>query len=44
MGLVAAQGEIYVQFWLREGDAAVEVSLSDERPEEAIPDVLRQHL
>lgn len=44
LGLVAAQGEMYVQFWLREGDAAVEMLLSDERPEEAIPDVLRQHL
>jgi hypothetical protein len=23
---LSAQGEVYVQFWLREGDAAVEVS------------------
>ena len=44
LGLVAAQGEVYVQFWLREGEAAVKMSLSDERPEEAIPEVLKVHL
>jgi hypothetical protein len=44
LGLVVAQGEVYVAVLVEGGDAAVEVSLSDERPEEAIPDVLRYHL
>ncbi|MGH9962430.1 MAG: metal-dependent hydrolase, partial [Pyrinomonadaceae bacterium] len=44
LGLVAAQGEMYVQFWLRAGERPVEVSFSDERPEEVIPGVLKQHL
>jgi inner membrane protein len=44
LGLVAAQGEAYVQFWLREGDAAVDVSFGEEGREEVIPEVLKAHL
>jgi inner membrane protein len=42
--MVAAQGEVYVQFWLRPGDKPVEVSLGEERVEEVIPEVLKPYL
>jgi inner membrane protein len=44
LGLVAAQGEVYVQFWLREVDAPVEMALGEEGQEEVIPAVLKRHL
>jgi inner membrane protein len=43
LGLVAAQGEGYVQVWLRAGEAAMEAR-SVMRPEEVIPELLKAHL
>jgi inner membrane protein len=42
--MVAAQGEMYVQFWLRPGDTPVEVTLGEDKPESVIPEVLRTYL
>jgi hypothetical protein len=42
--MVAAQGELYVQSWLRSGDAPVELSLGEDKPESIIPAVLRPYL
>jgi inner membrane protein len=42
--MVAAQGEMYVQFWLRPGDPPVEVSLDEKGAEEVIPEVLKRKL
>jgi inner membrane protein len=39
--MVAAQGEVYVQFWLRPGEPPVELSLKEEGQGEVIPEVLR---
>jgi inner membrane protein len=42
--MVAAQGEMYVQFWLRPGEGPVEMSLGEEGQEDVIPEVLRPYL
>jgi inner membrane protein len=42
--MVAAQGEVYVQFWLRPGDAPVEMEAGEDKPESVIPEVLRTYL
>jgi hypothetical protein len=42
--MVAAQGEVYVQFWLRVGEAPVEMSLDEKGQEEIIPAVLKRKL
>jgi inner membrane protein len=42
--MISAQGEGYVQFWLRPGDASVEVSIGEDKPESVIPAVLRPYL
>ena len=42
--MVAAQGEVYVQFWLKPGDLPVEVSLNDEGQQDVIPEALQRHL
>jgi inner membrane protein len=42
--MVAVQGEVYVQFWLRPGEAPVGLQLGKEGPEEVIPEVLRSYL
>jgi inner membrane protein len=42
--MVAAQGEMYVQLWLRPGDPPVEVTLGEDKPESVIPEVLRTYL
>lgn len=39
-----AGGGVCAAVWLRAGEAAVEVSLSGERPEEVIPEVGKAHL
>jgi inner membrane protein len=44
LDLVAAQGEVYVQFWLRPGDPPAELRLTDDRPQDPIPERLRWHL
>ncbi len=44
LDLAAAQGEIYVQFWLTAGDPPVEVSLEQDNPESVIPAVLKEYL
>jgi inner membrane protein len=42
--MVAAQGELYVQFWLRPGDAPVEMEAGEDKAESMIPEVLRGYL
>jgi inner membrane protein len=42
--LIAAQGEVYVQFWLKPGDPPAELRLADDRPEDPIPELLKGHL
>jgi inner membrane protein len=42
--MVAAQGEVYVQFWLRPGDPPVEVPLGEDKPESMIPEVLLKYI
>ncbi|MDQ3959976.1 MAG: hypothetical protein M3255_06765 [Pseudomonadota bacterium] len=42
--MVAAQAEVYVQFWLRPGDAPVEMKMGEEAVESVIPEVLRGYL
>jgi inner membrane protein len=42
--MIAAQGEVYVQFWLRPGEAPVELSVGEEKPESVIPEVLKNYL
>lgn len=44
LGLVAAQGEVYVQFWFRAGDPPVEVSFGEDGTESVIPELLRNYL
>ena len=44
LDLVAAKGEIFVQFWLRLGEQAVAFELGNEPPEEQIPAELRRFL
>lgn len=44
MDLVAAKGEIFVQFWLRPGEAAVTLGVGEEREMERIPEQLRKYL
>lgn len=42
--MVAAQGELYVQFWLRPGEGPVELRLGEEGVKSVIPEVLRNYL
>jgi inner membrane protein len=44
LGMMAAEGELYVQMWLRPGDEAVELILGDERDLDLIPEGLREYL
>jgi inner membrane protein len=44
LNMVAAQGEVYVQFWLKPGEPPVELSLGEDEPESVIPEVLRTYL
>jgi inner membrane protein len=44
LGMVAAEGELYVQVWLKPGDAAVELSWGGESQEALIPAALRGYL
>lgn len=44
LGRVAAEGEVFVQFWLRPGDEAVELAISEPADRDAIPEVLRDYL
>ena len=44
LDLVAAKGEIFVQFWLRPGEQTVFFDLGDEPPADPIPGELRQYL
>jgi inner membrane protein len=44
LDLVAAQGEVYVQFWLKPGEAAVELMPGEEKPVERIPEQLQKFL
>jgi inner membrane protein len=42
--MIAAQGEVYVQFWLRPGEGPVELRLGEEGVKSVIPEVLRNYL
>lgn len=44
LDMAAAQGEVYVQFWLSEGDPPVEVSVGKDMPEGIIPAELKPYL
>jgi len=44
LGLVAAEGEVYVQFWLRPEDDAVELVFGDEARREVVPEALEGYL
>lgn len=44
LGMVAAEGELYVQIWLRPGDEAVELEMGEARREELIPKALEGYL
>jgi inner membrane protein len=44
LGLVAAEGEIYVQYWLKEGDPPVRLAFEDKEPVSLIPEELRPFL
>lgn len=44
MDLVAVQGEVFVQFWLRPGESAVQISMPKERPVDLIPELLKEYL
>ncbi|MFZ1641821.1 MAG: hypothetical protein WAV07_10400 [Candidatus Contendobacter sp.] len=44
LDLVAARGEVVVQFWLKPGEAAVTLGAGEEREVERIPEQLREFL
>jgi inner membrane protein len=44
LDLVAAKGEVFVQFWLRPGEAAVTLGPGEVREVERIPEQLRRFL
>lgn len=44
LDLVAAEGEIYVQFWLKPGEPAVALAPGEERPVDRVPKELRPFL
>jgi hypothetical protein len=44
LGMVAAEGELYVQIWLKSGDEAVELEISVEREGAGIPEELLKFL
>lgn len=44
LGMVAAEGEVFVQFWLRPGDPAVELQAAAQGETGSIPEELRGYL
>jgi inner membrane protein len=44
LNMVAAQEEVYVQFWLRPGEAPVEMEAGEDKAESVIPEVLKGYL
>lgn len=42
--LVAAQGEVFVQFWLKPGDPAVVITPGEDKPVDLIPERLKPYL
>ncbi|MES9902151.1 MAG: hypothetical protein ABW168_05645 [Sedimenticola sp.] len=44
LGLVAAEGEVYVQFWLRPGDEVVVLVVGEDARREVVPVVLEGYL
>jgi inner membrane protein len=44
LDLVAAKGEIFVQFWLRPGEQAAAFEVGDDPVEEIIPEELKKFL
>jgi inner membrane protein len=42
--IIAAQGEVYVHFWLKPGDSPVGLALRKDGEEDVIPKALKQHL
>ena len=43
-GLVAAEGEVFVQYWLKPGDDPVELAVSDRGEPPGVPEELRGYL
>lgn len=41
---VVVEGELFVQFWLKPGDAAVELVVDDNEAGDTIPEILRRYL
>ncbi len=44
LGMTAAEGEVYVQFWLKPGDEAVELVVGDTGEREVEPEELAGYL
>ncbi len=44
LGMTAAEGEVYVQFWLKSGDEAVELVVGDAGDREVVPEELEGYL
>lgn len=44
LGLVAAEGEVFVQYWLKPGDDPVELAVTDRGEPPAVPEELRGYL
>lgn len=44
LDLVAARGEVVVQFWLKPGETAVTLGAGDEKEVEKIPEQLKRFL
>jgi len=44
LGMLAAEGELFVQFWLKAGDDPLELVIEEQGDVEVIPEELRQYL
>jgi inner membrane protein len=38
LGMVAAEGELFVQFWMKPGDTAVELAILEQEERDAVPE------
>jgi len=44
VGLLGAEGEVFVQFWLKEGDPPLEIDIEEQEDVETVPEELRKYL
>jgi inner membrane protein len=44
LGMVAAEGELFVQFWMQPGDPPLELVIEDQGDVDVIPAALRRFL